>query len=292
MIKSMTGFGRCEYSGDALKANVEIKSVNHKYLDLFIRIPKQLSQLEDRIRKSIGDCISRGKVDVYIGYENLDKECKNVVIDENLAGNYIKSLDYLKNKYGIDDTISLSVVAQLPDVIKVEKNEQDLEIVWKELSSVVNEALDNLVKMRANEGVNLKNCIIEHINYMEEQYKLLCARAPVVISIYKSKLEKRLKELLKTVDIDESRLAMEVAIFADRSNIDEEIGRLHSHMKQIRETLEMNQPIGRKLDFIVQEINREVNTIGSKANDLTITKIVLEIKNEPEKIREQSQNIE
>ncbi|MCX8131008.1 MAG: YicC family protein [Clostridia bacterium] len=292
MIKSMTGFGRGEYQEEGKEFLVEIKTVNHRYSDIFVKMPRQISFLEDKVREIVGKSISRGKVDVYISYEDYSDDSKNVLFDEPLAKTYIKALETLREKYNLKDDITVSLVARFPDVLRVEKNEEDGEKIWLLLKKALEKAVESLLVMRQNEGKELKNNLLERANYIEEILKKITERSPNVVKEYRIKLENRLKELLEQQTVDESRMATEVAIFADRCSIDEEIVRLGSHISQLREALNMEQPVGRKLDFLIQEMNREINTIGSKANDLVITKHVVEIKSELEKVREQIQNIE
>ena len=292
MIKSMTGFGRGRSQGNGMEFLVEIKTVNHRYSDVYIKIPRPISFVEDKIREKIGRNISRGKVDVYISYEDFSEDSKNVLIDEALAKAYIKSLELLRDKYNVKDDISVSLVAKFPDMIKIEKAEQDEEKIWNTLNEALDNALESLVEMRTTEGEGLKANLMERVSYIGDIVGQIGIRAPEVVKEYKCRLSNRISELLDQQVVDENRLTTEVAIFADRCGIDEEIVRLSSHIGQFRETLGMSQPVGRKLDFLVQEMNREINTIGSKANDLLITKNVVEIKCELEKIREQIQNIE
>ncbi|MFZ5987110.1 MAG: YicC/YloC family endoribonuclease [Bacillota bacterium] len=292
MIKSMTGFGRGKSQGEGKEFLVEIKTVNHRYSDIYIKIPRQISFLEDKVREAVGKIISRGKVDVYISYDDFSEESKTILIDEGLVKTYIKSVELLRDKYGLKDDISVSLIAKFPDILKVEKAEQDEEKIWSLLSEALDNALEALISMRKIEGEGLKNDLLERASSIENIVKEISIRAPEVVKEYKYKLENRLKELLDQQVVDENRIATEVAIFADRCSIDEELVRLGSHINQLRETVEINQPVGRKLDFLLQEMNREINTIGSKANDLNITKNVVEIKSELEKIREQIQNIE
>jgi uncharacterized protein (TIGR00255 family) len=292
MIRSMTGFGRGASQGNSKEFLVEIKTVNHRYSDVFVKLPRQLSFLEDRVRKIVGKSISRGKIDVFVSYENYGEDSRNVLIDEALTGAYLKALELMKDKFGVSDDISVSLIAKFPDVLRVEKVEEDEEVLWSHLKEAIDGALDSLITMRENEGQELKKNLLEKANYIENIIKEISLRSGETVKEYKQKLENRIKELLDQQTIDENRFATEVAFFADRCSIDEEIVRLGSHINQMRETLDIQQPIGRKLDFLIQEMNREINTIGSKANDLLITKDVVEIKSEIEKLREQIQNIE
>lgn len=292
MIRSMTGFGRGEYKGEGQEFLVEIKTVNHRYSDIYLKLPRQISFLEEKVRETVNKSIARGKIDVYVSYDEYGEDSKIVLLDEPLAKAYIKSVETLRDKFNLKDDISVSLIAKFPDILKVEKTEADEDKTWRGLKTALDNALDSLVRMREIEGEGLKNDILERASYIQQIVRSMEGRAPEVVKEYKQRLENRIKELLDQQVVDESRLAMEVAIFADRCSIDEELVRLNSHIKQLKETLCMEQPVGRKLDFLVQEMNREVNTIGSKSNDLEITKNVVEIKSEIEKIREQVQNIE
>lgn len=292
MIKSMTGFGRGVSKEEGMEFVAEIKTVNSRYLDAFIKLPRQISYLEDKVRELVSKNVSRGKMDIYVTYENNGDEGNNVSLDEPLAKAYITAAEQLRDKFGLKDDITVSLITRFPDVLKVEKVQQDEESVWRVLKSAIEDALKSLIEMRENEGQGLKKSLLEKAAYIESVLNEIILRAPNVVNEYKAKLENRIKELLDQHAVDESRIAVEVAIFADRCSIDEEIVRLGSHIRQMREALDMEQPVGRKLDFLVQEMNREINTIGSKANDLTITKYVVDVKSEIEKIREQIQNIE
>ncbi|MBI6875065.1 YicC/YloC family endoribonuclease [Clostridium aciditolerans] len=292
MIKSMTGFGRGSVEQDGRSFVVEIKSVNHRYCDLNIKMPKSFLSFEDRIRKTVLEKISRGKVDVFITQNKQEKLGVKAVLDENLADSYVECLKKIKDKYDIKEGLSISLIAKFPDVIILKQEEEDMESIWGILSNPLKEAINLLVEMREKEGLKLKKDILSKCDYIKQSLDKIEKRSPFVVCEYKEKLNERLKELLQDYQVDENRIAMEVAIFGDKACIDEEIVRLNSHLVQLRETFNLDEPIGRKLDFILQEMNRETNTIGSKANDLEITNSVLNIKNEIEKIREQIQNIE
>lgn len=292
MIKSMTGFGRGESQGEGKEFLVEIKTVNHRYSDIFVKMPRSMSFLEDKIRDKVSKSVSRGKIDVYVSYEDFGDDSKNVQVDVALAKAYIKALEDMRDKFGLKDDLTVSLMTRLPDVMKVEKAEEDEGKLWELLSAALENALNSLIAMREIEGQELKNNLLERAAYIENILRDITARAPEVVKEYKLKLETRIKDLMEQQAVDELRLATEVAIFADRCSVDEEIVRLGSHLGQLREALSLEQPVGRKLDFLVQEMNREINTIGSKANDLAITRNVVEIKSEIEKIREQIQNIE
>jgi uncharacterized protein (TIGR00255 family) len=293
MVRSMTGFGRGNYNESGKEFTVEIKSVNHRYIDFYIKLPRQIAYLEERVREVVSKSIFRGKVDIFISFEDRSEDSKNVMLDEALAGAYIQAVESLKDKYGLKDDISVSLVSRFPDVLRIEKTEDDEEQLWGILNKALEAAVDSLVQMREKEGNELRMSLLQKADYMENIISQITNRSPEVVIEYKQKLENRIKELLNQQTVDENRLAMEVAIFADRCGIDEELVRLGSHLLQLRDILSIKkQPVGRKLDFLVQEINREINTIGSKSNDIVITKNVLELKSETEKIREQIQNME
>lgn len=292
MIRSMTGFGRANKDDEIRGFTVEIKSVNHKYLDLNFRMPKNLAALEDRMRKLILNKVSRGKIDVYITQNNYKTQGVVAVFNDSLGDSYVKCLESIKNRYNIKDEITLQLVSRFPDVISVVQQEEDIEELWESLFVPLETAIDILVKMREAEGIKLQENISNRCDYIKEMVDSIESRTPVIIENYKGRLDAKLKELLCDSGIDENRIAMEVALFIDKSSIDEEIVRLNSHIVQMKDTLNSNESVGRKLDFIVQEMNRETNTIASKTNDLETTKIVLNIKNEIEKIREQIQNVE
>ncbi|ERI92848.1 TIGR00255 family protein [Clostridiales bacterium oral taxon 876 str. F0540] len=292
MTKSMTGFGRgsCEEEGKSYV--VEIKSVNHRFLDINIKMPRNLISLEDRIRKTISQRINRGKVDIFITQNTYLSNNIAANFNYNLGDSYINCLKELRDRYDVRDDISVSLIARFPDVITLNTKEEDINEVWNSLKGTLDNALDSFIIMRNKEGEKLREDIIRRCDYVKEQIDKIELKAPTIVLEYKEKLEKRLNELLGDIKVDENRIAMELAIFSDKANIDEELVRLNSHIIQMRDTLDLDEPIGRKLDFIVQEMNRETNTIASKANNLEITNISLNIKNEIEKIREQVQNIE
>lgn len=257
-----------------------------------IKIPRNLLSLENKIRETIKAKINRGKVDVFINqsiYENDDVE---VYFNEKLADSYLACLKKIKDRYEVIDDISVSLIAKFPDVITAEKKEENLEEIWSNLREPLNEAIDSLIKMRENEGTKLREDIIVKCTAIGELVSQIEEKSPLVVEDYKNKLNSRIAELLNTSEVDETRIAMEVALFADKAAIDEEIVRLKSHIAQLKQTLDKDEPIGRKLDFIVQEMNRETNTISSKANDLGILNLTINVKNYIEKIREQIQNIE
>lgn len=292
MARSMTGFGRGTKEIEGKSFVIEIKSVNHRYLDINIKLPRNLMSLEDRIRKTVSEKLSRGKVDIFITQNIFSTNDVIANFNQSLADSYVKCLQEIKERYTIRDDISVSLISRFPDIITLNQKEEDLETIWGALSTALTDSINMLISMREKEGTKLKSDLEARCMYIKELLGEISKRAPLIVASYKEKLEKRLSDLLNDVKLDESRVAMEVAIFSDKSNIDEEIVRLHSHINQMMETFTLKEPIGRKLDFIVQEMNRETNTIGSKANDLELVNVMLNMKNEIEKIREQVQNIE
>jgi len=286
----MTGFGCYEYSEDDITFTIEIKTVNHRYFDLFLRMPKQIQAFEDRVRSIVSNKIQRGKVDVYITCDNKAEDAIDVVLDERLARAYSDALKAMADHLGIKDDISVSTLARFPDILKVEKKEDD-ERIGNILEKAVDQAVSSLVEMREKEGEKLKGSMVLNLQNVRAYLDKVRERAPLVVREYKEKLEARIEELAG-MKVDPARLAMEVALFADKCSIDEEIVRLESHIDQMNDLLEKGSPVGKKLDFLIQEMNREVNTIGAKASDLDITRCVVELKSEIEKLREQVQNIE
>jgi uncharacterized protein (TIGR00255 family) len=287
----MTGFGRGEYLSHDRKMTVEIKSVNHRYCDINIRMPKKISFLENNIRTYIKQNISRGKVDVYISYEDNSEGNECIKFNEDLIVQYLKYFNEISDKFNLENDIKVSNLTRYPEVIKLEEQKADEELLWDILKKSLEIAVDKLISTRKTEGELLKNDIITKLDSISELVDNIKLRAPFVVEEYKQKLQARINELLNHV-IDEARLAMEVAVFADKCCVDEEIVRLESHVQHMRQTLNKDIPIGRKLDFLLQEMNRESNTILSKSNDIEISNNGLELKTEIEKIREQIQNIE
>lgn len=292
MIKSMTGYGRGSIQENGRSFTVEIKSVNNRYLDVYIRLPRQISSLEDRIRKYVSTRISRGKVDIYISQDKFSEDDIEINLDENVARAYYNSLCTLKDKFQLKDDITLSMLVDIPDVLKIEKKEEDKEEIWNAIIKAIDESLNMFVDMRSSEGLKLSKDISERCDFIQEKVLEIENKCPVVVDEYREKIRQRVSEYLKEIEIDESKLLNEVAFFSDKVNITEEIVRLKSHLVQMKKTLTLEEPVGRKLDFLIQEMNRETNTIGSKSSDLFITNLVVDIKSELEKIREQVQNIE
>lgn len=293
MVKSMTGFGRGISEEDTSRSfTIEIKTVNHRYFDINVRMPRNLLSLESKVRETIKNKINRGKVDVFITQNSYGKEDSDIHFNEELSDSYMSCLEKIRDRYDVIDNISVSLIARFPEIITLEKKEEDLEEIWKSLKCPLNDAVDALVNMREKEGEKLREDIVSKCENIEELVNKVDERAPFVVEDYKERLENRLQELLENANIEENRIAAEVAVFADKASIDEELVRLNSHIIQLKETLKKEEPIGRKLDFIIQEMNREANTICSKASDLEIINLVINIKNYIEKIREQTQNIE
>ena len=293
-MKSMTGYGRGECTMYNRKFVVEIKAVNHRYNDITIKMPRTMLLFEDAIKKVIGAKVFRGKIDVYVNFESYSEDDVNITVNENLAKGYVAVLNDLKNKFNIDDKITLDLVAKFPDLITVDKgitSEEAGNEIYECLMNAVNEAVCGFVEMRTREGEALKANILEKLEIIHNSVDRINERAPEVAKDYRKRLEDKLKEL-DEIQADESRILTEVLIFSDKACIDEEITRLYSHIEQMKSIVMEEVPVGRKLDFLVQEMNREVNTIGSKSNDLEITNIIVDTKSEIEKVREQIQNIE
>jgi len=289
----MTSFGRAQSEeGKDSCFSIEMKSVNHRYLDINIRMPRMMLALEEKIRNIISKKLNRGKVDVFINYKNYRNDIGKANLNMELAKNYYECLKQIQKELNVIDDISATKIARFPDVINIEEHEENLENIFNEISPLIDSALNLMEGMRSKEGEKLKEDILSKLKiiaiYVEEVEKV----ADSIPKNYKKKLEERLSELLSAVDIDESRIALEVAILSDKAAVDEEITRLRSHLSQMKSTLELDEPIGRKLDFIIQEMNREANTIASKSTDVDMTNKVIEVKNTIEKIREQVQNIE
>lgn len=293
MIRSMTGYGKQSLNVDGREYQIEIKSVNHRYLDINIKMPKTLSYLEETVKKEISEKIKRGKVDVFITYENNSKEGRNITINKELAKLYIEQLKELAEEEKISSNIEVMEIAKFPDILTIKADEED-EKIKQEIIQGTTEATNKIVEMKAIEGEKIAQDLLQRISKIENKIMEISSKSTGLIEEYVVKLEKRIQEILKTEEIDKSRIAQEVVIYADKCSIQEEITRLKSHIYQFRNliTNNQNETIGKKLDFIIQEMNRETNTIGSKANNLEITNGVIDIKTEIEDIREQIQNIE
>lgn len=290
MIRSMTGFGRGEYENEGRKYIVEIKAVNHKYSDINIRLPRFFNNMEDSIRKRISNVISRGKIDVFVSFENYSSKGTNIRINRELAKEYINELKCLAEETNLEFNVNLIDISKLPEILKIEENEDEEEIE-NELMKAVDMALEKFISMREVEGQKLVEDLERRIHLIEEKIKEVKKYSENLVEEYIEKLQTRVKELLQT-EVDEARLMQEIVFFSDKSSIEEELTRLDSHISQFLKLIKTDSPVGKKIDFLIQEINRETNTIGSKANCLEITNRVIEIKTEVENIREQIQNIE
>ena len=291
MVKSMTGYGKSSLSIDTREYQVEIKSVNHKYIDTNIKMPRIISYLEEDIRKIITSKLKRGKIDIFISFENYSKDGNNIQINSNLAKMYIQNLKKLAEEESISANIEVTEITKLPDVLTIKSNIDENQIK-SELLQTVEEAINNLINMRQGEGERISRDILSKISQIEDKKQEIFMLSTGLIDEYVVKLEARIKEILKTEEVDKSRLMQEVVIYADKCSVEEEITRLTSHIEQLRNLIDTEVPSGKKMDFIIQEMNRETNTIGSKANNLEITNRVVDIKTILEDIREQIQNIE
>lgn len=291
MIRSMTGYGRGNISKNEREYQIEIKSVNHRYLDISAKMPRQLSYLEDAIKKEIASKVKRGKIDVFITFNNNSLEGRTIKINTELAHAYIEELKRLSEKEKILSDIQVTEISKYPDVLNIQ-NEQDDDKIKEELIEVLNDAIENFISMRQTEGSKISEDLLKRLDYIEVKVNEISKLSTGLIEEYVVKLETRIKEILKDQEIDKQRLAQEVVIYADKCSVEEEITRLNSHILQFKNLLNSEEAVGKKLDFIVQEMNRETNTIGSKANNLDITNRVIDLKTEIENIREQIQNIE
>lgn len=291
-MKSMTGYGRAKLQKESREYIVEIKSVNHKYLDMNIKLPRNLFCMEDRVRKSISNKISRGKIDVFITYINNGIEGKNILINKDIARLYIKELEELANENNIASGLRATEISKLPEVLNIAIDEDDENKIWSDLNECLEEALSNFVNMRETEGERIKLDLEERLNEINENVAKIIQNSTGLIEEYVVKLRNRIKEMLDTDIVDETRLAQEIVIYSDKISIEEEITRIKSHIEQFRTLLDEKDPIGKKADFIIQEMNRETNTMGSKSGSIDIINLVIKIKTQIEDIREQIQNIE
>ncbi|NLZ39366.1 MAG: YicC family protein [Firmicutes bacterium] len=293
MVASMTGYGQAESDPHELpQIKVEVRSVNHRYLDISIRLPREIQVVEDRVRCCVQQAINRGHLDIYVSWHEQTDDDLNIKVDRALVLAYHRALTEISELCSLGQSPDLALLARFPDIISVEKARMDPDEVWDVLNPILEKALYNLKKQRREEGARIKTDIELRLNLLAEIVAQIEKRAPLVLEEYRRKMEERLKEYLGLEEIDQTRLLTEAAVFADRSNITEELVRLSSHIEAFRDTLQQDGVIGRKLDFITQEILREANTIGSKANDYQVAKLVVDLKTELEKIREQVQNIE
>ena len=292
MIRSMTGYGRAQGVINGYDVTVEFKSVNHRYLEFSSRLPRCYNFLEDRLKKLVQSRIARGKVEAYLSIEYIEEQVADVTVNHSLAAGYIAALQQLVERYGLRNDVTATAVARYPDVLTVHKSEEDEDLVWGAVEQVAREALDAFVAMRETEGARMKADVESRADTILKAVELIEKRSPQIVAAYMQKLEARLQELLEDTSIDEQRLLTEAAIFADKTAVAEETVRLRSHIDQLKSMIASEEAIGRKLDFLVQEINRETNTIGSKVQDVEIARVVVDVKAEIEKIREQIQNIE
>jgi uncharacterized protein (TIGR00255 family) len=292
MIKSMTGYGRGEWQGDGKKLEVEIKSVNHRYCDIFLRLPRNLNPLETQAKNFLRQRISRGRVEVFVKAEESALAGQRLELDLDLARDYHTALKTLQENLGIPGQVQLETLAGFRDIFARKEVEPDLEKEWEFLRAALEGALSGLETMRLDEGLKLKEDFLARLSAIEKSAQEIEEKAPLALRASRDRLALRVQELSGALQIDEARLAQEVAFLADRSDITEELVRIRSHLAQFRDLVNRPEPAGRKLDFLLQEINREANTIGSKANDAAIAHVVVEIKSELEKVREQIQNVE
>ncbi len=292
MIKSMTGFGRCEITENDRKYTVEMKSVNHRYLDVNIKMPKKLNFFESAIRAELKNYISRGKVDVFITYEDFTENNTTIRYNKEVATEYLKYLKEMADDFQLDNDIRVSTLSRYPEVFTMEEQTMDEEELWKGLQKAIKGAAESFVQTRITEGENLRDDLIQKLDNMLKLVDFISERSPQIIKEYREKLLGKIQDMLGDVQVDENRLLTEVTIFADKVCVDEELVRLRSHIETTKKTLLEGGSIGRKLDFIAQEMNREANTTLSKSNDLEISNCAIELKTEIEKVREQIQNIE
>ncbi len=292
MIKSMTGFGRGHQVLNGRDITVEIRSVNHRYYEFSSRLPRSLGYVEDKLKTLLQGRISRGKVEVSVLINNVEAADEKITINHEIVKEYIDAMRSVKDEFGLVDDLSLSNILRIPDAFTVVKTETDEEQLWEDIRSTAEEALEHFISMRENEGERMKQDVLSRLAKIEEWVGVVETRSPMVVEDYRKRLYDKMCEVLSSTNIDENRILMEAGIFSEKTAVDEETVRLRSHIAQFRGLLESGEPVGRKLDFLVQEMNRETNTIGSKVQDIEVTRIVVDQKSEIEKIREQIQNIE
>ncbi len=292
MIQSMTGYGRHKEVLSGRDIMCEIKAVNSRYLDLNIKISRMFAPFEDRVKQFVSDRLSRGKIDIYVFVDNLEGEKVSLSLNKEYLEGYLQALSEIRADYSVEGSVDLSTIAAKNEVFIVRKVEEDLEATWPDIESVLSNAFDQFVAMRQREGEKLKDDIMSNLLTLKEIADKIKIRAPIAVEESNQRIKERIADLLGDIEIEESRLLTECAIFADKTDINEELTRLESHFLQVEEVLSDDKPVGRKLDFLAQELNREINTIGSKANDTGIAKLVIDGKTAIERIREQIQNIE
>lgn len=291
-MKSMTGYGRAKYETNGRIYTIEIKSVNHKYNDITIKMPRLLSYLEEKIKKEVMKNISRGKIDIFISFEDYSDEGKTIVVNKELAKKYVKEFKEIAEENNLSSNIAVTEITKLPDVLTLKTENDNEDVIEKEVLEGLNQALSNFVQMRKEEGNKIKEDLNNRILKIEEKVEKISEYSTGLVEEYIVKLENRINEILKTDVVDKSRLAQEVVIYADKCSIEEEMTRLKSHIHQFKQMLNEEKQIGKKIDFLLQEMNREINTTGSKSGSLAITNLVIDVKTELEDIREQVQNIE
>ena len=292
MIKSMTGYGRSQQVIDGRDIVVEIRSVNHRYFEFSARVPRAYGYIEEKLKSFLQGSISRGKVDVGVTIFNVEGKDALIEVNKSIAQGYVSALRKANEELGLEDDITLSRIMRLPDIFNVVKAEEDEEAVWNSVKTVAAEAVENFVAMRKAEGAKMTEDISSRLGYIEELVGNVEKRSPEITRLYRERLYNKIKDILEDKNVDEQRILTEAAVFSEKTAVDEETVRLRSHIHQFRTLLESDEPVGRKLDFLIQEFNRESNTIGSKAQDIEVTRTVVELKSEIEKIREQIQNIE
>lgn len=292
MLKSMTGYGRAQKTLDGRDILVEIKSVNHRYFEFNARIPRSYGYIEDKLKSLAAESISRGKVDMSVSIYTVAGKSAEISINSAIVKGYIEALRSVKDEFSLNDDLSLSSVARMPDVFNIASAAEDEDVIWGEVKAVAAEAVASFMKMRENEGEKLLEDIKLKLDSLERLVGEVEEKSPQTVADYRARLTQKLNEILENKNIDEAKILTEAAVFAERVAVDEETVRLRSHIKQFRTLINSKTPVGKKLDFIVQEMNREVNTTGSKCQDAAVTAIVIEMKSEIEKIREQIQNIE
>lgn len=292
-MKSMTGFGRKDFRDEEVDCSIEIKTINHRFRDFFIKIPKTFNPIEEKIRNTISQYVARGRIEVFIKYNELGTKNKRIVFNRELAVNYITVLNEIRRLDSmIGDDLSLSLISKFPDVMMIEEDYDDYESIWVKIEPILLKTLEEVDASREREGSALQKDIVNRCQTIRTDITVIKLKSPDMLDRYKEDLREKISSYVESVEIDEKRLLTEVALMTDKLNIDEELTRLQSHLDRLEEIIVETEPVGRKLDFLIQEINREINTIGSKANDLAIANIVVDVKSEIEKIREQIQNIE
>lgn len=292
-MKSMTGFGRKDYRDEEIDCSIEIKTINHRFRDFFVKIPKTLNPIEEKIRNTVSQSIARGRIEIFIKYSELGTKNRRIVFNRDLAKNYISVLNEIRRLDSmIGDDLSLSLISKFPDVIMIEDDIDDYESIWLKIQPVLLKTLEEVDASREREGSALKKDVVNRCVIVREYIKKIKEKSPDMLVRYRDELREKIASYVESVEIDEKRLLTEVALMTDKLNIDEELTRLQSHLDRLEGIVEETEPVGRKLDFLIQEVNREINTIGSKASDLAIANIVVDVKSEIEKIREQIQNIE